>query len=201
MAELTNVRSYRYNEVVPSASVDCLRDMMDNLSFNLRVACPGIIQSWDPDEMTVSVQPSIRENILTDSMKFETVELPLLIHVPVIYPRCGDFIMTFPLAKGDECLVIFADRSIDAWWQSGDIQNTMKGFVHDLSDGFCIPSPSSQPKKIANISSDAIVIRNIEGDAYIELKKNKDINIVTEGNINLTASENLSMEATRIDLN
>ncbi len=200
MPSLENVRAFRRAEIIDN-EVSRLWGAMDEVANKLRVACPGIIQSWDPVEMTAFVQPCIREVVLTDVDKYKWEQLPVLPHVPVVYPRCGDFIITFPLNPGDECLVVFGDRSIDSWWQSGGIQQPMKGFVHDLSDGFCIPGPSSQPKKIANISTDSIVIRNTEGDAYMEIKKNKDINIVTAGNISMAATGDVTITGRRIDLN
>jgi hypothetical protein len=36
--------------------------------------------------------------------------LPILINVPVQFPRGGCFLLTFPVTKGDECLIMFAER-------------------------------------------------------------------------------------------
>ena len=47
--------------------------------------------------------------------------------------------MTFPIKTGDECLVVFACRAIDVWWQSGGVQPPAETRMHDLSDGFVIP--------------------------------------------------------------
>jgi hypothetical protein len=69
------------------------------------------------------------------------------------FPRGGGCTLTFPVKEGDECLVIFADRCIDFWWQSGGIQEPVDGRMHDLSDAFCIVGPQSQAKKISGIST------------------------------------------------
>ena len=178
-----------------------LQAAMDEVSKTMRVACPGIIQSYDPDEMTVSVQPAIREHVVMDWNKVSTIEIPLLIHVPVVFPRAGDFIITFPIKPGDECLVVFGDRAMDAWWQSGGIQNPIEGRVHDLSDGYCILSPSSQPKKVSNLSTNSIQIRNLSGTSFIEITENHDINMVTTGNINVSADEDVTIQGENIYLN
>ncbi|MFW8450019.1 Gp138 family membrane-puncturing spike protein, partial [Klebsiella pneumoniae] len=65
-----------------------------------------------------------------------SVNLPLLVDVPVVFPRGGGCTLTFPVKPGDECLVIFADRCIDFWWQSGGIQEPVDERMHDLSDAF-----------------------------------------------------------------
>jgi hypothetical protein len=75
----------------------------------------------------------------------------------------------FPVKEGDECLVIFADRCIDFWWQSGGIQEPVDGRMHDLSDAFCIVGPQSQAKKISGISTSAVELRSDDGQTKLSL--------------------------------
>lgn len=88
----------------------------------IRVALPGIVQSFDPDAVTAVVQPSIRSVETDNDGNRVTQNYPLLVDVPVVFPRGGGCTLTFPVKAGDECLVIFADRCIDFWWQSGGIR-------------------------------------------------------------------------------
>ena len=54
--------------------------------------------------------------------------LPLLYDVPVFMP------VPFEVNPGDACLVVFADREIDAWLEGAG--ETKSGRMHSLSDGF-----------------------------------------------------------------
>lgn len=135
----------------------------------LRVAIPGIIQSFDPGTVTAVVQPTIRAVSRDNDGNTSTHDYPLLVDVPVVFPRGGGCTLTFPVATGDECLVIFADRCIDFWWQNGGIQEPVDGRMHDLSDAFCIPGPQSQAQKISDISTTAAQLRTDSGAAFIEL--------------------------------
>ena len=135
----------------------------------MRVSMPGIIQSFDPDAVTAVVQPAIKGVEQDESGADVSVNIPLLVDVPVIFPRGGGCTLTFPVSAGDECLVIFADRCIDFWWQSGGIQEPVDGRMHDLSDAFCIVGPQSQAKKISGISTTAAQLRTDDGSAIIEL--------------------------------
>lgn len=135
----------------------------------MRVSIPGIIQSFDPDAVTAVVQPAIKGVEHDESGAEVSVNLPLLVDVPVVFPRGGGCTLTFPVKEGDECLVIFADRCIDFWWQSGGIQEPVDGRMHDLSDAFCIVGPQSQTKKISGISTTAAQLRTDDGSAFIEL--------------------------------
>lgn len=139
------------------------------LNEQLRVAMPGIIQSFDPDAVTAVVQPAIRYIERDNDGNKSTKDYPLLVDVPVVFPRGGGCTLTFPVKAGDECLVIFADRCIDFWWQSGGIQEPVDGRMHDLSDAFCIVGPQSQAKKIGGISTTAAQLRTDDGSAIIEL--------------------------------
>lgn len=135
----------------------------------MRVSIPGIIQSFDPDAVTAVIQPAIK-GVEHDASGAEvSVNLPLLVDVPVIFPRGGGCTLTFPVKEGDECLVIFADRCIDFWWQSGGIQEPVDGRMHDLSDAFCIVGPQSQAKKIGGISTSAAELRSDDGSVKLSL--------------------------------
>jgi hypothetical protein len=159
------------------------RRMMENTVNNLRVAAPGIIRSFDADKQTAVVQIAIREKINIKG-RLQWTDIPLLVDVPVVFPKAGDYALTLPVKKDDECLVIFADFCIDAWWQSGGIQNQLDKRRHDLSDGFALVGVSSQPKKITNYSANTIQLRNKAGDTYVEINEN---------NINIVAAENTTV--------
>jgi len=114
---------------------------------NLRVSCPGIIQSYNESAQTVTVLPAIKEKIkINGNVSNET--LPLLIDVPVYFPSGGGYSLTFPITAGDECLVIFSDFCIDGWWQSGGVQSQLDRRRHDLSDGFAFVGFKSKPNAV-----------------------------------------------------
>ncbi|HBS6341514.1 TPA: phage baseplate protein [Klebsiella pneumoniae] len=155
----------------------------------MRVSIPGIIQSFDPDAVTAVIQPAIK-GVEHDTSGAEiSVNLPLLVDVPVVFPRGGGCTLTFPVKEGDECLVIFADRCIDFWWQSGGVQEPVDGRMHDLSDAFCIVGPQSQAKKIGGISTTAAQLRTDEGSAFIEVSAGGNITATTAGNATINAPE------------
>lgn len=151
------------------ALAEVLASERKKLSEQMRVALPGIIQSFDPESLTAVVQPAIRYIERDNDGNKSTKDYPLLVDVPVVFPRGGGCTLTFPVKAGDECLVIFADRCIDFWWQSGGIQEPVDERMHDLSDAFCIVGPQSQAKKISGISTMAAQLRTDDGAAFIEL--------------------------------
>ena len=171
------------------ALAEVLASERKTTSEQLRVALPGIIQSFDPDTVTAVVQPAIRYIERDNDGNKATKDYPLLVDVPVVFPRGGGCTLTFPVSEGDECLVIFADRCIDFWWQSGGVQEPVDGRMHDLSDAFCIVGPQSQAKKISGISTTAAQLRTDDGSAFIEVAAGGDITATTAGNATINAPE------------
>lgn len=168
------------------ALAEVLASERKTTSEQLRVALPGIIQSFDPDTVTAVVQPAIRYIERDNDGNKATKDYPLLVDVPVVFPRGGGCTLTFPVSEGDECLVIFADRCIDFWWQSGGVQEPVDGRMHDLSDAFCIVGPQSQAKKISGINTTAAQFRSDDGSTYLEIDPTtKKIKLVAPGGLDV----------------
>lgn len=138
--------------------------------------------------MVCTVQPAIQGQIRNQkTQEWDNVDLPVLVNVPVQFPSGGGFTATFPLAEGDEVLVMFADRCIDGWWQSGGIQAQIELRSHDLSDGFAIPKVWSQPNVLSGVSATTMQLRSDDGLLYVELAGGHVCNIVAPGGLNITA--------------
>lgn len=167
----------------------------------MRVSMPGIIMSFDPDAVTCVVQPAIKGGVPDESGNLASANLPLLVDVPVVFPRGGGCTLTFPVKPGDECLVIFADRCIDFWWQSGGVQEPVDQRQHDLSDAFAIVGPQSQAKKISGISTTAAQLRTDDGTAFVEVAAGHDITVKTPGKLTASASAGAEITAPEIVLN
>jgi hypothetical protein len=174
------------------------------LMCDLRVAIPAVIQSFDAEKQTVTVQPAIRENMLFNSVPTPQ-DLPPLKDIPIIIPRAGGFSITLPVTAGDECLVVFADMCIDAWWQSGGTSNVQPDRRrHDLSDGFAILGCWSQPSVLTSYETDSLQIRSDDGNKVIEVADDainisvfdsSPVNIVTQGG-KITATSDTEIDLT-----
>ncbi|OTG82342.1 Gp138 family membrane-puncturing spike protein [Acinetobacter sp. ANC 4648] len=155
-----------------------IKDAIRGELANLWTSLPCVVESYDPEAVTVSVQPTIKIPIRNKDGVVETVELPTLEDVPVMFPCAGGFTITHPIHEGDECFVSFASRNIDIWWQSGGVQNPFDTRKHDLSDGFAFFRPQSQSKKISDISTTALEIRNDDNTCKIQIKPNGEIHFI-----------------------
>jgi len=168
------------------------RLMLSNHQSQMWTAIPGIIQNFNPLHMTCTVQPSIKGRTFIAGTVTD-VNLPLLVDCPVQFPAGGGCSLTFPVVLGDECLVVFSSRCIDAWWQSGGVQAQAEMRMHDLSDGFVLLGFRCVPRVLPAISSAAVQIRSDDGLAFMELNPTThEVNIKSPGATNITGNLNVT---------
>jgi hypothetical protein len=166
---------------------ESLRMALESHASQIWTALPAVVVSVNLTAQTVVVQPSIQGSVASPDGKTQLVNLPVLVDVPIVWPKAGGFALTFPVAAGDEVLVVFSARCIDSWWQSGGVGAPAEARMHDLSDGFAILAPTSQPKKLANVSSSNVQLRNYAGTTLVEITPDGKANIVGASEINMTA--------------
>lgn len=172
-----------------------MEQMQHNVSSKIRVALPGIIQSFDPDNVTAVVLLAIK-----GTRDGQSAPRPLLTDVPVVFPGAGDAFLTFPVKPGDECEIKFHDRCIDFFWQNGGVQEPVDLRMHDLSDATCYVGQISQPDRIKNISTTSSQFRSRDGSTYFELNpETQKIKIVAPGGLDVVAPESTFSEKVTIN--
>lgn len=178
---------------------ESLRLALENAQSQIWTALPSVVTAVDLSKQTVSVQPSIQGNISAPDGSSQSVNLPLLVDVPIVWPRAGGFALTFPIVAGDEVLVVFASRCIDSWWQSGGVGVQAEVRMHDLSDGFAVLAPTSQPKKLSGVSSSNVQLRDEAGTTYVEIAPGGKIKLLGATSIDLNAPT-INIAATNINI-
>lgn len=154
---------------------EAVRAAIHDAMLSVWTALPGIIHDVDLTRQTVSVQPAVQGQVPDAEGKLKDVSLPILGDVPIVWPRGGGFALTFPVKQGDECLVVFSSRCIDGWWHDGGSKPSEDDRILDLSDGFAILAPCSQPRKLDKVSSSAVQLRNDDGSAYVQITAQKEL--------------------------
>lgn len=122
---------------------DILRLAVGQRLRDLHVSMPGRVERYDASKQEASVQPLLQVALADGG----SATLPLINHVPVVWPRGGGAILSFPLQQGDTVLLVFSERSLDEWLQQGGDVAPADPRSHDLSDAVAIPGlyPFSEP--------------------------------------------------------
>lgn len=110
----------------------------------LKMNCHHIatVQTFDAAKRTVSATVNYCKTYYKteDSGKRVpySVEYPILLDCPVIILGGGTASLTFPIKKGDECLMLFNDRDIDNWVAGAKSGPVATNRLHSFSDGIAL---------------------------------------------------------------
>lgn len=204
----------------PTILLDIIQNHLDLFSFDLRCAAPAVVVSYDSSQQTVDVRLATKEilRFLTEKgYDIQSLDIDIIPDVPIVMPRAGNFVITFPVQEGDECLVVFADTCIDSWWNSGLTKNKEGQYTgqepismrrHDLSDAFAILGPWSQPNRLTSLSTTCMEIKTIDDANKIQIKDDSikiSINDTTyvevkDGEITIKSTGTLNVEGTTVNV-
>ena len=101
-----------------------------NIFQTLNCVKIGKILSFDAVKRTAKVQITFVRKLNDGSL----VPFPELQDCPVFSLQGGGGALTFPVAAGDECLLLFSDSNIDAWYSTGLQGLPYDSRRHDISD-------------------------------------------------------------------
>lgn len=142
-------------------------------------ALPGIIEAYDPSHQTATVQPAVQGQVTAPDGTVTLLSLPVITDVPIMFSSGGGVTLTFPVTKGDECLIVFASRGIDAWHALGGVQQPTAARKHNLSDAFAIVGIRSVPNTLSPApSTTAAQLRSDDGSVFVEVNKLGGIKLV-----------------------
>lgn len=114
----------------------------------------GTIQKFDPAEQTCQATINYKMTFYKTNEKGiqETYyeDYPVIIDAPAIILSGGEANLTFPISPGDECLCIFNDRDIDAWFAYGQVKENETARMHSFTDALVLVGLKSLAKKITN---------------------------------------------------
>lgn len=157
MTQLANL-----TELVKRSFVEMMKDVGTTI--------PGHVVAFDPDTQLAQVQIGI---VRTD-VKGISFDPPPLIEVPVYFAG-GSFVLEHQIDPNDEGIIVFSQRCIDGWVNTGGIAENPIMRFHDFSDAMFLPGLRSQPNKIESFANNGVRLRNEDGSHYVWLKNDGTI--------------------------
>ena len=132
---------------------DLLEALKREIFLTLNCIKIGQIQSFDPVKKTAEILIQFKR-ILSDNTIQEY--FPLL-DCPVFTLQGGGGSIQFPVAKGDDCIVLFSDRSLEIWLNTGVSAAPNSLRTHALSDAIAIVGVNSLQSSLAAYTSDVVL--------------------------------------------
>jgi hypothetical protein len=181
-------------------SIESLGELIDYMITkrlaDTHTSLPGIIESFDAATQTAKVNVAIKRVRDVRNADGTYTEIPTqiapILNVPVQFPSGGGFHITFPVAKGDECLLVFQERSIDRWQQQSGIQKPLDRRMHEYTDAIAIVGIKSSPNAISDISTDSLQIRNDDGTTFIDVTDSEIILDINGGGATFSVDKSVS---------
>ena len=121
---------------------------------------PGWIVEYYEADQTADVQPGVLGMRRTAAGEVETYALPLVSQAQVAWPgTVGGYRMTWPLDRGDECILMVMERSTEQWRRTGERNSEPIDYRRfDLSDAVVVPVPTSRHAQTNQVQSNGMVL-------------------------------------------
>jgi hypothetical protein len=133
---------------------------------DVATSIPGHVLAFDPSRQVAQLQIGI-VRVDVNGLTFTP---PPLIECPVYQYGGKSFAVEVQIDPGDEGVILFSQRCIDAWCQTGGIaQNPILRF-HDFSDAYFLPGMRSNPGALPAFQNNGVRLRNSDGSQYFWLK-------------------------------
>lgn len=133
---------------------DAILAAVDGRLGNVHACLPGRIETYDFETQKADVKPLLQRNYPEGP-----VSLPLIMSVPVVWPRGGGASLTFPLKKDDGVLLVFAERSLELWLDQGGEVPPGDARRFDLSDAIAIPGLNPFTAPFAAEDADSVLLK------------------------------------------
>lgn len=156
---------------------DAIREAIRSRMIETHTALPGIVQAFYPADQTADVRIPMKR-VFTDLDGVVTLgDWPLLAKLPVVMPHAGGFHISFPVAAGDECLVIFLERDPGRWLEGSEELPPETNRTHDISDGVALVGLNAKANRIPGYNADDLEISADGGSQGVTLRANGDVSI------------------------
>lgn len=192
---------------------EVIQKFIDSHLDNMHVAMPAKIIRYDQKRQRADVQPTLRKEFADKTI----IDRAPIKNVPIVFPSVYNSGLFFPINPEDPVVLVFSERSLDAWKSSIGGQVTPEDRrQHDISDAIAFPGlfPFStarhdSAKNVLGIGDQDLVITHNIGkagkEAQIKIKPNGtlEINCGTksrmifkqDGTVKLQAPTHLTVEA------
>jgi hypothetical protein len=165
------------------------RELLDTLMMALDTALANVHTATVARVTSVGAKTISCRPVINRVVNGEAVPLPEFVEVPPVFMGGGSSFMTWPIAVGDYCLLIFAERCFDRWYAGQDYQPPLEMRMHDYSDGFAIVG--LRPESLA---------QTIPGTTTINGNVNMAGNLAITGDLsvsgNISAGGNVTADGT-----
>lgn len=164
---------------------------MSGAAKDIYTSIPGYVIAFIPGTQRAQVQIGV-QRVQIDGTTFEPSPI---VDVPVAF--CGDgYTFEFQIDPGCEGIILFSQRCIDGWKQTGGVAANPVARFHHPQDAYFIPGIRSLGKVITDFTNNGIRMRDKSGNRHVWIKNDgstvmkNGTNLVTLGSDNSISLSN-----------
>ena len=177
-------------------------------AFKLNTCIPAIVDEFDPATQRVSATPAIKAKYIAPDQTVSYIEYPKITNIPLALIKSSGLVVTYPIKKGQNCTLIFSQRSIDNFLLDGtkpaepfegDNPKICSLRCMDLTDALCFPGVVTNNEAISNYNNDALEMRNRDGTTKVSVTQN-GLNFIQGGATISLSNGEVSINASAINI-
>lgn len=143
MSDITPTQIQQNSITNNTSLTDVLNILKKEIFLDLNCHHLATVQSFNQDQQTITAtinytQTTFTLNTTTQLYVPTQTSYPQLVDVPIIVLGGGGSNLTFPVQQGDQCIIMFNDRSIDNWFASGLAGPLNSPRLHSFADGIAL---------------------------------------------------------------
>lgn len=161
-----------------------LRTAFREMIKGVCTSAPGQILTFDPAQQRAQVRVGLQTTFANGASETP----PPIADVPVLFPGGTQFTTIHQINPGDEGLIVFSQRCVDGWKQTGGVANNPLARFHDTHDAFFIPGFRPLPTRISDFQNDGIRMQSQDGSFHVWIKSNGEM-IMANGLANVQISD------------
>lgn len=166
-----------------------IKSAFRELMKGVYTSIPGHVLAFDPVTQWAQVQIGV-ERVDINGAVFTP---PPIINVPVSFTG-DDWVLEHQIDPGCEGNILFSQRCIDGWQQTGGVAVNPLGRFHDMQDAIFVPGIRSLPNVVTDFANDGMRLRDKAGTQFVWLKGDGTID-VRNPSCNVTLSPDGTIES------
>lgn len=166
------------------------------INNKLNTSYPARIVSFDPVKQTAVIELAIEAFLNTVEAMYIEMKYAKIHNVPVHFPQCAGYAITFPIKPDDDCLAVFTQRGYEHWLYEAKMAgglnavgkpspSHMRGY--SKNDAMVFVGFNPIPKAISNFSPDNLEIRSKDMSQFISIRPNGSMEVTTPANLTINA--------------
>lgn len=152
--------------------MDVLNLFKQQILLALNCHAIATIQSFNAAAQTVTATVNYQKtffemNSRTKNYDPVLVDYPLIVDCPAVIMGGGTKALTFPIAKGDQCIILFNDRDMDKWFSGARSGPPASGRLHAFADAIALVGIRSKANPLDGYDTARAVLKDFDGGSMV----------------------------------